>query len=222
MTFIVPLFLLARLVLAAPATSVSEISGINVHFEVDKSLSATSLTIVDAAGEIIGKTCSNKLDEGKFEHWPIFVNLDESGNGTGNITLGGTSHRIAYNDNPDAAVSCDRLYNEEAIFVSCKATVPKDVDLSPTGKKLIGECFPDTRESLSQVAHAMAAGGPTDLPEFIPIELGGIENTTEVGNPNSKRQSGPCSQWSPDTRPDGNGDPWQHHLYTQMSVSLLQ
>lgn len=213
--------LLARLGLAAPAASSSEASSIHVRFELLNEPSEMALTIVDAASnEVLGRACSTKLDSGKFTNWPVSIALDTSGRGTGNITLGTTTQPMVYNADPAASLSCDKIFNEKAIFISCKAVVPADIEFASTEDRKAVECISNAAASLAAVADAMNEAGNADgpAPHSFTDELNGGSNSTEIETTNGKRQTNPCSQWTPDTRRVGDGDPWRHNLHTQISV----
>lgn len=196
-------------VLAAP--SGQDLKEVNVVIQRLKGTAETDVAVVDKeSSEVLGYSCSNKIDSGAFAKFPVSADINEYGSGT--ITLGTTTYKVHEDPNVSGGVSCTKMYDEQEIFVTCAATVPASLQLAPLNARDKTDCFENGNSPILQsIANSMSAQITTPSIN---------ERSVEEAPRSLEERQGACGTWSSYTALEGNGDPHQNYFLKQLSVSL--
>lgn len=178
----------------------------------------------------------------------IAFDVDQDGFGT--LTLANKTYTVSGNSEVSGGIECNSIVSDTETLISCTVPQLSPEVMSQLNtitlaqkKKLPPNCFPTSGPlEVTEVARvANQDGGPRvmslaetrgmrtwqqlDL-EAASLAVGNETLTVEDNNHYleegpSKRQYNPCSQWTPTTIREGDGDPRQTAKHIQVTVSLL-
>lgn len=195
--------------LAAPSQYTrSDTQDVKVVIQRLKATSETDIAVTEATtSQVVGYACSNALNTGSFVDYPITADVDESGGGT--LTIGSTTYKVHENPEISGGITCTRVFNDVEMYMTCTATVPSSLQLTPISKRDSTNCFQSGSPGLQMTANAMLNGAA-------PPPAGNI--TARKAEAINKRQA-PCGSWTGETQIVGDGNPHQNYLLKQLSVS---
>ena len=244
MKFLQVIVATTSLALASPLSNiviprdVSESQHVNVELQINKITSESSIEVWNAdRTQLLTQSCSTSLalKTGRTTQSLVAFEVDPEGFGT--LTFGGKTYTISGNPEVSGGIECNSIVSNTETLISCAvAGVSPDVlrlnTLSLAQRSSIPSCFPlGGPLEVAEVAKA-AQEGRRIIPfaQALDLEETGAaaavmgNETYEDTDDNkglSERQYGACSQWSPTTIREGDGDPHQTGKHIQVTVSLL-
>ncbi|KAF8858500.1 hypothetical protein BDZ45DRAFT_714455 [Acephala macrosclerotiorum] len=130
---------------------------------------------VIATSQVIGYSCSDKLDTGYFADLPISANVDGNGSGTLTIDVSG-------------GITCTGMFNAVEMYMTCSASVPSSMELTLVTKR--ESCFQSASPSMHMAANAMLNG----------VAAPPVGNLTKRDAEVLHERQAPCGQWSSETQ----------------------
>lgn len=217
---------------------------VNINLQVNKVTSESTIEVWNKDHtQMLTQSCSTALalKTGRATKSPITFDVDHDGFGT--LTFGNKTYTISGNSEVSGGIECSSIVSDTETLISC--TVPgvsSDVlrlnTLSLAQRSQLPSCFPTGGPlEVAEVARiANHDGGPRVVSlaqtmgtwQQLDLEEAGIaanetfeeNDDVDMQTPSKKRQYNPCSQWTPTTIKEGDGDPHQAPKHIQVTVSL--
>ncbi|KAK3951846.1 hypothetical protein QBC32DRAFT_398401 [Pseudoneurospora amorphoporcata] len=186
---------------------------VNIELQVNKVTSESTIEVWNEDNtQMLTQSCSTSLalKTGRTTNSPISFNVDHDGFGT--LTFGDKTYTISGNPEVSGGIECNSIVSDSETLISCTVT-----GVSPDIAEVARWANQDGRQVIS-LAETMRTWQELDLEE---AAIAGNEtlqdNDMEVP---SKRQYNPCSQWTPTTIREGDGDPHQAPKHIQVTESM--
>lgn len=216
---------------------------VNIDLQVNKVTSESTIEVWNEDHtQLLTQSCSKSLalKTGRTSKSPIAFDVDQDGFGT--LTFGDKTYTISGNPEVSGGIDCGSIVSDTETLISCIVPgVSPDVlrlnTISLAQKSKLPSCFPDGGPlEVAEVARAAQEGRRVislaetmrtwqqlDLEEAGAAGIGGNETVADTDDKEalSERQYNPCSQWTPTTIREGDGDPHQTAKHIQVTVSLV-
>ncbi|KAH7631561.1 hypothetical protein B0T09DRAFT_396933 [Sordaria sp. MPI-SDFR-AT-0083] len=209
---------LQLILVTTPVALASPLSGTGIP----RDTSGTQQVNIDL--QVNKVTSESTIETGRTSKSPIAFDVDQDGFGT--LTFDDKTYTISGNPEVSGGIDCGSIVSDTETLISC--IVPGQAAKLPS-------CFPDGGPlEVAEVARAAQEGRRViplaetmrtwqqlDLEEAGAAGIGGNETVADTDDKEalSERQYNPCSQWTPTTIREGDGDPHQTAKHIQVTVS---